>query len=213
MKHLLTLSLLAILQMGWAQSEYCLDGTVWDAALGGCLPAPDCLLDSDLNGDGSVGSSDLLSFLSEFGGSLPDSDGDGICDNNDDCIGEVDACGVCNGPGAIFNCGCEECVEIANCGVISYQGYDYTTVVIGNQCWFAENLRSENYQNGDAIPSNLSDSEWQSMTSGAVAVYGEDDGCDNYSPNIFACDPIQSLSEYGRLYNWFAVDDPRRSGL
>ena len=36
MKHLLTLSLLAILQMGWAQSEYCLDGTVWDASNCGC---------------------------------------------------------------------------------------------------------------------------------------------------------------------------------
>ena len=99
MKHLLTLSLLAILQVGWAQSEYCLDGTVWDATLGGCVPESDCLLASDLDGDGSVGSSDLLSFLSEFGGSFPDADADGICDDNDDCVGEVDECGVCNGPG------------------------------------------------------------------------------------------------------------------
>ena len=82
-------------------------------------------------------------------------------------------------------------------------------MLIGEQCWFAENLRSENYENGDAIPSNLSDSEWSSTTSGAVAVYGEDAGCDNYSPDIDACDPAQSLNEYGRLYNWYAVDDAR----
>ena len=34
-----------------------------------------------------------------------------------------------------------------------YQGYDYETVQIGEQCWFAENLRSESYQNGDVLPS------------------------------------------------------------
>jgi uncharacterized protein (TIGR02145 family) len=42
-----------------------------------------------------------------------------------------------------------------------------------------------------------------------VAVYGEDAGCNNYSPDIDACDPAQSLNEYGRLYNWHAVDDAR----
>ena len=104
-----------------------------------------------------------------------------------------------------------ECAPFfGNCGdPVSYQGYDYATVLIGDQCWFAENLRSENYENGDAIPSNLSDSEWNSITSGAVAVYGEDAGCNNYSPDIDACDPAQSLNEYGRLYNWYAVDDAR----
>jgi len=39
---------------------------------------------------------------------IRDSDGDGLCDENDDCIGELDACGVCNGPGAIYSCGCED---------------------------------------------------------------------------------------------------------
>ena len=39
---------------------------------------------------------------------------------------------------------------------LCYQGYDYATVLIGDQCWFAENLRSENYENGDAIPAGLS---------------------------------------------------------
>ena len=100
-----------------------------------------------------------------------------------------------------------------DCGdPVSYQGYDYATVLIGDQCWFADNLRSENYENGDAIPSNLSDSEWSSTTSttsGALAVYGEDAGCENYSPDIDACDPAQSLNEYGRLYNWYAVNDAR----
>ena len=55
---------------------------------------------------------------------------------------------------------------------LGYQGYDYATVLIGDQCWFAENLRSENYENGDAIL-QASGSEWSDDNSGAVAVYGE----------------------------------------
>ena len=34
-------------------------------------------------------------------------DGDGICDDIDPCIGIYDVCGVCNGPGAIYECGCD----------------------------------------------------------------------------------------------------------
>ena len=37
-----------------------------------------------------------------------DADNDGICDDVDDCIGVVDACGICNGPGAVYECGCAD---------------------------------------------------------------------------------------------------------
>ena len=31
-----------------------------------------------------------------------------------------------------------------DCGeTLEYQGYDYATVLVGEQCWFAENLRVE----------------------------------------------------------------------
>lgn len=49
----------------------------------------------------------LLDALGVCGGDCPsDLDGDGICDTVDDCVGFMDACGVCNGPGPIFICGC-----------------------------------------------------------------------------------------------------------
>ena len=101
--------------------------------------------------------------------------------------------------------------SFSTCGdPVSYQGYEYATVLIGDQCWFAENLRNQNYDNGDAIPSGLSDSEWTSTTSGATAVYGEGTStCNTNSPDGDACDDAWSLSEYGRLYNWHAVDDSR----
>ena len=174
------------------------------------------------------------------GGCEGDGDGDGICDDVDTCVGDLDECGVCNGPGPteivieditilydsvylpqldewyVYEFGADTTFSytcapfFGDCGdSVSYQGYDYATVLIGDQCWFAENLRNEYYENGDAIPSNLSDSDWDNTTSGAVTVYGEDAGCDNYSPDIDSCDPAQSLNEFGRLYNWYAVDDAR----
>ena len=77
---------------------------------------------------------------------------------------------------------------------MNYHGYDYATVQIGEQCWFAENLRTEHYANGDVIPGELSDSEWSSTTEGAQAIYNND---------------ASNLADYGRLYNWYAVDDAR----
>lgn len=97
---------------------------------------------------------------------------------------------------------------------MSYQSYDYATVLIGDQCWFAENLRNENYENGDAIASSQSNSEWQNTVSGAVAVYDESCECDDFFGDYCDCDPNlldadSNLEVYGRLYNWYAVDDGR----
>ena len=78
--------------------------------------------------------------------------------------------------------------------VVRFDGYDYPTVVIGEQCWFKENLRSDNYRNGDAIPGKLTNDQWTSTSSGAQAVYENKPA---------------SLATYGRLYNWYAVKDAR----
>lgn len=40
-----------------------------------------------------------------------DDDGDGICNSEDTCEGDLDACDVCNGPGAIYECGCNDILE------------------------------------------------------------------------------------------------------
>ena len=45
------------------------------------------------------------------GGCTTDEDGDGICDDDDDCVGEYDGCGVCNGPGPVLGCGCNDIPE------------------------------------------------------------------------------------------------------
>jgi len=97
-----------------------------------------------------------------------------------------------------------------NCVDVAMDGHTYSVVQIGDQCWFAENLRTTVYADGDLIPAGLTDDQWISTTSGATALYGEGGSfCYNDSPDINSCDQAQSLTEYGRLYNWYAVDDAR----
>ena len=45
------------------------------------------------------------------GSCADDVDGDDICDDVDDCVGVLDACSVCNGPGEIYECGCADIPE------------------------------------------------------------------------------------------------------
>lgn len=73
-------------------------------------------------------------------------------------------------------------------------GNIYKTVQIGNQIWMAENLRVSRYRNGDLIPNVTDNEKWGEFETGAWCNY------DN-NPNL--------NSEYGKLYNWYAVDDVR----
>ena len=55
------------------------------------------------------GSDEVFDAVGVCGGDCQnDLDEDGICDDIDGCVGTIDACGVCNGPGAIYECGCTE---------------------------------------------------------------------------------------------------------
>ena len=79
-------------------------------------------------------------------------------------------------------------------GVTDIDGNFYPSVIIGNQEWMAENLRVTKYNNGDAIPTGLENSEWQTTANGAYAIYNNDNAM---------------LEAYGKLYNWYAVVDAR----
>jgi uncharacterized protein (TIGR02145 family) len=80
------------------------------------------------------------------------------------------------------------------CGTstVTYDGHNYTTVLIGSQCWFQENLRNDSYNDGTSIAGNLNNSAWTTTTSGAQAIYGGDS--------------LNNYAVYGRLYNGYAVN-------
>jgi len=73
-------------------------------------------------------------------------------------------------------------------------GNSYHTVKIGNQVWMSENLRVSHYRNGDRIQNVTQKEKWESMRSGAWCFYQNSKSND---------------SIYGKLYNWYAVNDAR----
>jgi uncharacterized protein (TIGR02145 family) len=75
-------------------------------------------------------------------------------------------------------------------GVIDIDGNEYITVVIGEQEWMVENLKTTRYNNGDEIPNVTNGSEWLGLTP-AYSWYDNDE--DAYK------------NAYGALYNWYAV--------
>jgi len=154
---------------------------------GSCTYPPfgltDCEAGGTLCGEGTIWDASLQACVG-FNGCPSDLDGDGIVGVNDLLSLLSDFGTACPPEVAEWTCG----------DPVSYHGYDYATVQIGEQCWFAENLRTELYNNGDSIPGELTNLEWSETFEGAQAIY--EDSPDN-------------LLLFGRLYNWYAVADTR----
>lgn len=68
-------------------------------------------------------------------------------------------------------------------------------IKIGEQIWMGSNLDVTNFRNGDPIPNAITDEAWET-----AGENGEPAWCYyNNSPD----------EEFGKLYNWHAVNDPR----
>ena len=67
-------------------------------------------------------------------------------------------------------------------------------VLIGEQVWTIRNLDVSSYRNGDVIPEVQDKDAWSTLTTGAWCYY------ENNSKNGVM---------YGKLYNWYAVNDQR----
>lgn len=73
----------------------------------------------------------------------------------------------------------------------------YKSVKISKQVWMLENLNVSHYRNGDSIPEARTEEEWKKCLE-------EEKGCwCNYQNNL------ENGYKYGKLYNWYAVTDPR----
>lgn len=77
---------------------------------------------------------------------------------------------------------------------IDIDGNIYDTIVMCSKIWTKENLKVSHYRNGDLIPQVQNNLQWQNLTAGAWCWYNNDSV--NYS-------------SYGKLYNWYAVNDSR----
>ena len=72
--------------------------------------------------------------------------------------------------------------------------FDAPSVNICNQTWMLKNLEVDKYRNGDLIPQVTDSVQWANLNTGAWCYFNNDS----------ANGPI-----YGKLYNWYAVMDPR----
>lgn len=70
-------------------------------------------------------------------------------------------------------------------------------VTIGKQVWMVENLNVDKFRNGDPIPHVETNGEWKKAGKNKQPAW-----C--YYDN----DPANG-TKYGKLYNWYAVNDPR----
>ena len=78
--------------------------------------------------------------------------------------------------------------------VTDTDGNVYHTVIIGEQVWMSENLKTTKYRNGNPIPKVSDGTTWSNHSIGAYCNYNK------YEDNS---------TTYGRLYNWYAVNDSR----
>ncbi|MFH1121470.1 MAG: FISUMP domain-containing protein [Bacteroidota bacterium] len=78
--------------------------------------------------------------------------------------------------------------------VMDIDGNLYHTVTIGSHVWLVENLKVTHYRNGDEVELITGNAAWEGITSGAYSNYDHSSG---------------NAEIYGRLYNWFAVNDGR----
>jgi uncharacterized protein (TIGR02145 family) len=78
--------------------------------------------------------------------------------------------------------------------VTDIDGNNYQLVTICNQTWTKSNLNVSHYRNGDVIPQVTNPTQWANLTTGAWC----------YQNNNSVNGVI-----YGKLYNWYAVNDPR----
>jgi uncharacterized protein (TIGR02145 family) len=80
---------------------------------------------------------------------------------------------------------------------VDQEGKPFKTVKIGSQTWMAENLNVGHFNNGDPIPEVKDNEEWVK-----AGLKKEPAWC--YYKNITSFG-----KKYGRLYNGYAVSDPR----
>jgi uncharacterized protein (TIGR02145 family) len=75
------------------------------------------------------------------------------------------------------------------------EGNVYDVVVIGNQTWMKQNLKTKYYNDSTPIATGLTGIEYVEAEKGVYSVYDDD---------------LNNENVYGLLYNWYAIADPKK---
>jgi len=112
--------------------------------------------------------------------------------NSNSCIANIinNDTSICRGSSVTLNAAAANPASLTD-----INGNVYPTVNIGTQTWMQKNLNVSKYKNGDIIPQVTNAAQWAALTTGAWCWYNNDSA--TYA------------ATYGKLYNWYAVNDPR----
>ncbi len=86
---------------------------------------------------------------------------------------------------------------LTSCSRYTNESGTSNEIPIGEQVWMKENLVVDKFRNGDTIMHAKTDEEWRKAADNGVPAW-----C------YFDNNPANEV-KYGKLYNWFAVNDPR----
>jgi uncharacterized protein (TIGR02145 family) len=73
----------------------------------------------------------------------------------------------------------------------------FEEIKIGKQIWMAKNLDVTHFRNGDPIPEAKTDKEWMGAAKDKLPAW------------CYYKNDSKNGTKYGKLYNWYAVHDPR----
>ena len=74
---------------------------------------------------------------------------------------------------------------------------DFDAVKIGENSWMIKNLDVVTFKNGDTIPESKTKDEWVAYGTARKAAW------------CYYNNDIGEVAQFGKLYNWYAVNDPR----
>ncbi|MEN9698993.1 MAG: hypothetical protein RLZZ301_191 [Bacteroidota bacterium] len=103
--------------------------------------------------------------------------------------------GACSSPDSTKNAA--ENKKITSSKRVVEPSQAYQSCQIGSQTWMAQNLNEPHFKNGDPIPEAKTPEEWKKAGNSCQPAW-----C--YYNN----DP-KNATKFGKLYNWYAVNDPR----
>jgi uncharacterized protein (TIGR02145 family) len=97
-------------------------------------------------------------------------------------------------------------IQLSSCGGASKDGTSkdeaskentIKEVTIGKQVWMSENLNVDKFRNGEVIPEAKTEKEWKNA------------GLKKQPAWCYYNNNPDNGERYGKLYNWYAVNDPR----
>ncbi|MRS02175.1 hypothetical protein EG832_02935, partial [bacterium] len=148
----------------------------WSICEGEILPSPEVCDGKDNDCDGQTDED-----------CITDNDNDGIPDATDNCpnVANPDQADT-DGDGTGDACD----ISIPGEPLIDRDGNTYNTVIIGDQTWMAENLKTTLFNDNTAIPYAIENTSWSTASGSAYCWYNND---------------IANKNAFGALYNWYAV--------